>query len=113
VLFDTGGTNAANNRFVGNSFIADAGHEGEVQQIVASGATFTTMRCHVAVAAAGSTTYTLRVNGGNSTLTCTIAGGQTNGSGSGSVTVSAGDSVDVATPGAGTPGQPASFAVGG
>jgi hypothetical protein len=55
----------------------------------------------------------LRVNGANAGLTCTIAGGQTDGSGTGSATVVAGDKLDVATPAANTPPQPASFAIGG
>ena len=113
MLFDTGGANLANSRFVGDGFIADLNHEGEAQQIIAAGATFTTMRCHVAVAGGSTNVFTFRVNGVNTTLTCTITAGQTNGSGTGSVSVAAGDLLDVATPAANTTAQPASFAVGG
>jgi hypothetical protein len=113
VLFSTGGANLANSRFVGNAFIADLAHEGEVQQIVAAGATFTAMRCWMNGTSASNLTFTLRVNGANSGLTCTITAGQSKGSGTGTAVVVAGDLLDVATPSASTPGQPGSFAISG
>jgi hypothetical protein len=71
------------------------------------------MRCFSSTAPAASITWTLRKNGANTTLTCTIAGGATTGSGTGTaVTLSAGDLVDVALPAAGNRNVPMSAAIG-
>src|SRR5581483_7758718 len=110
ILFSTGGANLANNSFVG---LGAAGAENTVEQIVSASATFTSMRCWVQTAPAANITFTLRVNGANAGLSCTINAGSTSGSGSGSASVSAGDLVDVATPSASTPGKPGTFAVSG
>jgi hypothetical protein len=82
-----------------------------VQQVVSQGATFTAMRCSLAVAPAQNLTYTFRINAANASpgLTCTILAGATVGTGSGSATVSPGDRIDVLSPAAGNPGAAGSF----
>jgi hypothetical protein len=57
-------------------------------------------------------TYTLRKNGANTTLTCSIAAGKTTGTGSSSgVAFASGDLLDVETPARGTPALQGSFSV--
>ena len=84
-------------------------------QIVAAGATFTSIRCSTETApGAGKTaTFKLNVNNVDTTLECSITGTNTTGSGSGSVTVSAGDLLAIHTGSTNTPTRPGSFAVSG
>jgi len=72
--------------------------EAVVQQIVATSQTATSIRCSRNSTNVGSRTFTFRKNGANTSLTCTIPGGATSGSGTGSVSLSAGDLVDVQLP---------------
>jgi hypothetical protein len=102
---------------VGNKeFVGVGAHETietVVQQIVSLEATYTTMRCFMQTAPGENITFTLRDDGKNTGLTCTVESGKTTGSGSGTATLKAGDLVDVATPEKGTSVAPASFAIGG
>jgi hypothetical protein len=107
VLFSSGGQNLAGNKFVG---VGSVGDEINVQQIMPTAGTATTMRCYMAQADNVNQTFTLRVNGTNSTLTCTILAGQTSGVGTGTATWTAGSFLDVATPG-GVPGKPGTFSI--
>jgi len=69
------------------------------------------MACYTGAAPSVNVVFTLRVNGVGSGLTCTIAAGQKVGSGTGTASWAAGSVLDVATPAAGTPGKPGSFAI--
>ena len=84
-------------------------------QIVAAGATFTSIRCSVetALGAGKTATFKLNVNNADTALECLITEGKTTGSGSGSVTVSAGDLLAIHTGSTNTPTRPGSFAVSG
>jgi len=109
ILFSSGGSNLSNSQFIG---IADVNPtEAKVQQVVAAGGTATTMRCFIESAPAANITFTLRKNGANTALTCTIPSGQTSGSGTGTATWVAGDLLDVQAPAANTPGKIGSFAI--
>jgi hypothetical protein len=109
ILFNRGGLNVGNGHFVG---IADEdATEIKVQQIVAAAGSATTMRCFSEDAPAVNITFTLRKNGADTALTCTILAGQTSGSGSGSASWVAGDLLDVRAPAAGMPNKIASFAI--
>jgi hypothetical protein len=67
------------------------------------------MRCAIGIAPAQNLTYTFRVNGANTGLTCTILAGQTLGTGTGTATIAPGSRIDIASPAAGNPGAGGSF----
>jgi hypothetical protein len=62
------------------------------------GGTFTQLRCYQGATALVALTYTLRVNGANTSLTCTVPILSKQGLGTGSVAFAAGDLIDIATP---------------
>jgi hypothetical protein len=71
------------------------------------------MGCYQNGTSINNVTYTLRKNGANTTLTCTILAGAKTGSGvsASGVPFVTGDLLDVATPAANTPGVQGSFTV--
>jgi hypothetical protein len=86
-----------------------SGTEGIVAQVMATGGTITGFRCYQSVTAAASRTFTLKkgtISGATvtftaTTWTCAIASGARSGTGTnsgGTVTYSAGDTLDVALP---------------
>jgi hypothetical protein len=80
--------------------------ENQVQVVSGLSGHYTTLWCNLqggSVAPAGGLVFTLQVNGGAAALTCTIAAGASTGSGTGSVTATPGDLVDIAAPSAGVP----------
>ena len=103
--------NITNSRFVGVGGVSNM--EPDVQQIVAVGGTATSLQCYIQTPpSALPIIFTLKRNGGNTTLTCTIQSGQTKGVPAGlAVVFNAGDLFDVATPSANVPSSKASFAV--
>ncbi len=112
ILFSTGLNNLAGPsgalRYVG---IADSEAAEIDQQIVAASGHFTALYCYAANVPTVSTTFTLRDNASDTSVTCTIAAGAHTGSTTGlSVPFSAGDLLDVSTPANGNGGK-ASFAV--
>jgi hypothetical protein len=112
ILFSTGLNNLAGNpgalKYVG---IADSEAAEIVQQVVAETGHFTAMYCYAANAPTVNTTFTLRNNGADTTVTCTIAAGAHTGSTTSlSVAFNAGDLLDISTPANGNGGK-ASFAV--
>src|SRR5262249_5515394 len=113
IFFSSGPDNLGNNNFVG--LATSDTLEANTSQIVALGATYTTMACYInGVAPAGGLTFRLRVNSADAQpgLTCTIPAGLNAGTGTGAATFAAGDRVDVATPASGTPSTPGTFAIG-
>jgi hypothetical protein len=100
--------------FVGLGATQGAGGEPAVRVIVPKTITITSMFCYEQAAATstGGNIFTLVVNGTASSLSCNIANGATTGSGTGSVSVTAGQQVDVATPGNLAPLTPGSFGLG-
>jgi hypothetical protein len=98
VLLGSGGQNQANNNFVGLGISAT---EANVAQVMAVSGRFTALFCRQAINATANRTFTLRINGANTTLTCTIPNGSPNGSTTGaSIAFNAGDRVAIALPGA-------------
>src|SRR5262249_17980460 len=76
--FSSGGTNAGNNQFIGVGAVSNT--EGNVQQIVATSGHFTAFYCYSQTAPSANITFTLRLDGANTSLTCTINNGSTSGS---------------------------------
>ena len=111
MLFSTGGSNLSNNAFVGVGGIHGA-PEGTVQQVMSVAGHFTALSCFMATTSTSAQTFTLRVNGANTTLTCTIPVGSLSGSTTGaSIAFSPGNLVDIACPTSGTNATPGSFAL--
>jgi hypothetical protein len=106
------------NGFVGSAGAASGGSaELTVQQVLQLATAYSSMSCSVATAPASgvTATFTLRVNGANSSplLTCSITGPATSGTNTiaaPGVTVAAGDRVAILV-GANTPSTPGSFAL--
>jgi len=113
MLFSSGTGNLTLSRFVGVGSVSNL--ETNVQQIVAVSGTATAMQCYIQTAPSVPIMFTLRRNGGNTTLTCTIQAGQVKGVPAGlPVAFNAGDLFDVATqtaPMGSVPSAPGSFAV--
>jgi len=99
ILFNSGGHNISANQFVGVSI--QNSQEVPTQQLVAVSGHFTAMYCATGAAPGGATsvTFTLRKNGADTSLTCTITGLGTSGGTTGaSVAFNVGDLLDVAVP---------------
>lgn len=99
ILIYSGGTTASNvGSWIGNANTQGPGapNEAKVEQMVAVGATYTTLRCFDTVSQTAGE-LTLRKNGANTSATCTFpAGGSTVCTpAAGSVTVVPGDVLDV------------------
>ena len=113
ILFNSGGQNISANHFVGVSIVDS--QEAHTQQVVAVSGHLTAMYCSVAAPPGNSVgvTFTLRKNGANTALTCTITNAATQGSTTGaSVAFSAGDLLDIALPNSiASANKAASFAV--
>jgi hypothetical protein len=86
--------------------------EREVQQPVATAATYTATSCFQNGTAAVPLTYTYRVNGVNIALGSMIPAGATTAVGTGLAIVAPGDLVSVGTPATITPGVFGGFTVG-
>ena len=104
--------------FVGKAG-ADSGGSAElnVRQVVQFATRYQSMACYVSTApAAGVTaTFTLRLNGASTPLTCSVTGPAVTGTNSiapPGVIINAGDTIDVLV-GANTPSAPGSFALSG
>jgi hypothetical protein len=111
MLFSTGGNNLGSGFFVGVGGVHGA-PEGNVQQIMSVAGHFTALSCFQALTDTVAQTYTLRLNGVNTALTCTIPVGSMSASTTGaSIAFSPGDLVDIACPAAGALSQPGSFAL--
>jgi hypothetical protein len=108
-MFSSGGADVGNAFFVGIG--GTTNQEPKNQQVVGVGGTFTKLTCAVNSnpAPAGGLVFTLRVNAANTTLTCTVPAGANVGTGTGSVTLNAGDKVDVAAPASMPGGTQATF----
>ena len=94
--------------------------EGKVAQVLGTTGHFTAFYCHQDVVAAANRTYTVRLGTvlgatttfANTTLTCTITSGNVSGSTTGaSVPFSAGQTIDIAAPGAVDVNANATFSV--
>jgi hypothetical protein len=82
---------------MGVSFISST--EGDVQQIVSISGHFTGLYCFSEGAPSTSLVFTLRANGSEQALTCTVAAGSHSGATTGaSVSFSAGSLIDIALP---------------
>jgi hypothetical protein len=109
MLFSGGVSNLANGSFVGVS--DDTPNEPKVQQVMAVAGTFTGLTCFIITAPTADLTFTLRQNGADTTLTCTIPSGLHVGSGTGSVPFSVGDLIDIRCPSSNVPSSAGSFAL--
>ena len=90
--------------------------EANVEGVVPVTATFTRFDCKLSSSVAGTTVFTVRINGVSQTGTCDIASGQTSGSNTGvSITVTAGQELAVQVNNAGDPEdtREASFGLAG
>jgi len=96
-LLSSGGINVSQNGgFYGLG--GASATETTVEQIVPTSGHFTSFHCY-ATAIAQSRTMTLRLNGADTSLTCTIDANETRGSTAGaSVAFNAGDMIDVSVP---------------
>jgi hypothetical protein len=113
-VFSSGNASITNGGFVGIGSAQGGGAEVNAQVVVAAAATYTTMRCYSRAAPNTTGVYTLRKNGTNTGLSCTIAADATTGSttpGSSPVTVAPGDLLDIAMLASGTGQAQASFAI--
>jgi hypothetical protein len=111
MLFSTGGNNLGNGFFVGVGG-AHGMPEGNVEQIMPIAGHFIALSCFMATTSTSAQTFTLRLNGANTTLTCTIPAGSLSGSTTGaSIAFSVGALVDIACPAANVPGTPGSFSL--
>jgi hypothetical protein len=114
ILFDSAGTSvttSGSKTFFGVGTPADS-TEANVEQIVTAGATYGTMRCWAASSVTAAT-LTMRDNGATpgTTLTCAFSSSQTCVNSGGSLTVVAGDRLDVDAT-SGNPSTPVSCAIG-
>jgi hypothetical protein len=109
LLFSGGASNLSNGNFVGVA--DDTSIEAKVQQVMAVGGTFTGLTCFIVTPPSADLTFTLRKNGADTTLTCTIPSGLNSASGTGSVAFSVGDLIDIRCPSSNVPASAGSFAL--
>jgi hypothetical protein len=112
ILLNSGGQNvspaAGSNQFF--AIGAANATEANIEQIVATSATYTTIRCFTTANVTG--TLTMRKNAVSSTVTCAFTASSTCTGTSGSMSVIAGDRIDVFASAGTLNNQPVSCAIG-
>ena len=111
LLFTSGGSNIGGGTYLSTTGLQASNAEGLAQQILATSQTAVATSCAITKANGAQRVFTLRLNGADSSLTCTIPQGAVKGSGTGSVSLSAGDLVDVKAPATMDSGTAGSVAV--